>query len=58
MYSICQLEDELDKEIDRLWKLMVKHFKGMRSKQKLTVSLLDLLTEKNVVGKEKGKLQY
>jgi hypothetical protein len=51
------LKDELDNEIDELWKLMRKHSKRMYYKEKMTIRYSSSLTEKYFEGKENGRLQ-
>ena len=55
--DICQLENELDKEIEELWRLMQKHSKRMSRKKNKEVNWLSTLTIKDVIGKISGRLQ-
>ena len=52
-----QLEDELDREIEELWRVMQKHSKRMYSRQKKEVNYLSSLSVKDIKGKFIGRLQ-
>lgn len=55
--DVYQLESELDKEIEELWRLTLKHSKRMYKRQERKVSCLNALIKKNVRGECNGILQ-
>jgi hypothetical protein len=56
--DVCPLESRLDKEIEELWRLMLKHSRGMYSGQKKEMNCLNSLIEEEVTGKCNGRLQH
>ena len=49
---------ELDKEINELWRLMLKYFKRMYNRHKKGFNCLNSLTKEEVAGECNGRLQY
>ena len=55
---VCPLESRFDKEIEELWRLMLKHSMGMYSGQKKDTNCLNSLTKEEVTRKCNIRLQH